>query len=1024
MPLGKASDIGKAVSQRFGPLVNLLGSATAVSALLLALGFLSDFGAYRVASLPRLHFSLTALAETGAEVLIDTAALILASPWRALLMVCVLVALIVAWALRDQHPRIRRLACSVSAYRAVRLLSFVFAVLLSGSVIDRIQMSLAGDDRTASALNDALRGAYAGHFPDPWEREFAIERKTYELRFFPFPNIGARLDRAWGDVWNAVEAERTGFYWLKSGDGEEEISGIPLRQLPETRYEARQVFGWVSLAVVFLVMLNALLRWWGGAVGDTTRAESEDASPKTSPDAGAAEHKDVPAEGNAIPQLEELGWLNRGKWIQLLRLDGWAAPIERLLAPLTVFMTGASIMLLPLLHGVLARTTLGAETVMVFLVDEDGAKSVESSDKGKGAPHAGGCSSEALETIKSKEKELDNALRIALQAHPAHEESESKEARQSYKAKAKELAESVLAAECADAVALMWSARPSMGVSVGQPDLAEFFWSQLRHLSRAYNVQIGVILSYPRKDQPLVLANTIVAPWDVNSGQWGIVDLQPEQIASIVVLPKGAESLRREVAELDAQVRANSSHDSIPDILVKPGEQSFEVVLKLLKDGVLNSNPAGVGVTTLGSMAYVTSRDRPRLTTEAIDLLVDLAKAGPSTSWPRKSPSLRGAAVTSLLLSRSPYAAYRLAEALDQESGIKDCKPKPGAELPLRCIRQTPTAAGFLMDTLAAEGRYQNGTPSSVLTQTQGRLLDYLVDVVSIESFADDGVRGAACTAMQLAGKLRGVTDAQRGRYMKTMITTPFAKAPSSMGACILAMWSFGFDGGEQRAWLRNVASGHHEWVGEKSGLTATDKDLIQVAALSVLVKQGIAGEEQLIFGLYVSPDETSDLNKLVMSLLDETSAPDMAALFLQCGEDQAVDSSRRVRCLRGLGQLHPSFRGDELRAVERVRDLANDGDDSVQQAACSVLRVFGNRGSKWLLRNGEKDATVQRCLKVGMRLDDLLNGLPDPLRKELEQKLKQLSPDERAEFEAKFKQRSESQSEEEPAESKPSKAF
>jgi len=1006
MGLRSVSDIGKAIGQRFGPLLNLFGSATAVSALLLAAGFLSDFGAYHVASLPRLHFSLTALAEAGAEVLIDAAALVIASPSRSILMFIMLVALLLVWALRERHPGLRHLARSVSAYRAVRLAVFMFAAFLMGSTVDRVQTSLSGDDRSAAAVDNALRGAYASHFPDPWEREFALEYKTYEMRFFPFPNLGARLDRAWGEVWNSV-GERTGLYWLKSGDGEETVSGIPLRRLPEARDEARQVFGWVALAVVILVTLNALLRWWGSAVGDTTRAERDEAQTEVAQ--GVSQGDTNPPTGSDEVDSSQ-------RWVRFLGIDGWASPIERILAPLTVFMTVVTIMLLPLLHGVLARTSLGGETVMAFLVDKGDAKAGEGAtakaSKAVTIASTGGCSTEVLQEIKKKETELDEALRAALQAHPAHEEADSKAARKAYKDKAISLADAVLAAECPDAVALMWSARPSMGTAAHEPNLAEFFWSELKRVSDARNVQVGVILGYPREGQALSLVDSIVPSREAVAGQWSVLELPTDRISHTVVLPN---ILGRRLAEIDAQVRADSTHDSIQDILVKPGEQSFEVVLKLLKDGALHANPAGVGVTTLGSMAYVASRDRPRLTAEAVDLLVDFAKASPTAIWPRKSASSRGAAVTSLMLSRSPYAAYRLAEALEEEATIKDCKPNANGQIPLRCIRQTPTAAGFLMDTLALEGRYQRGLPSPLLRQTQGRLLNYLIDVTSTGSDISDGVRNAACTAIQLAGKLPQVPDDVKARFWKIMSTRPFAQVPYSSGACILAMWPLGLDDAPYRSWLRDVAAGSHEWIKETSGVSHTDRELIRVAALSVLGKQSVVGEEALLFDLYASLDESSQLQQVALMHLDETSAPDMAALLLRCGEAQDADTSRRVRCLKGLGRLHGSFNGDEIGAVLRARDLARDGGGEVHDAACEVIGVFARRGSKWVMRNGDKDETVRRCMANGDEFEALLQLLPAEKRREVEQQLKQLSPSARNRLRGLLGNKSESSGEETP---------
>lgn len=1001
MTTGKIGDIGKAIGQRFGPFLALFGSATAVSALLLAAGFLSDFGAYHVASLPRLHFSLTALAETGAQILIDAVALMLSSPWRAALLLVALVALLLAWALRDRYDSLRQLARSVAAYRFARLATFIFAALLLGSMVDRVQSSLSGEDRGSAAVESALRGAYATHFPDPWEREFAIERKTYALRYFLLPNLGARLDRAWDDLWGQV-SEWTGIYWLKSGNGDHDITGIPLRRLPEAREEARHVFGWVALFVVLLLALNALLRWWGGAVGDATRAESD--LPASVEPLGAGEAK----ESGAPPVDGPRGW--RGSlrsWGSVLALDGWASPIERILSPLTAFMTVIALLLLPLLHGVLARTALGGETVMVFTVDKDKAQP----DKGDGEEEGrngdasainvmtGGCRRDALDAVEQNEKALDKALRAALQAHPAHGEEERKAALQTYKSGTRKLAESALEAKCPDAVALMWSARPSLGTAVQEPELAEFFWNELRRVSDALHVQIGVILGYPREGQSLSLVDSVVPPREAIAGQWSVLDLPAERIGHVVVLPGRLETLRRRLAKVDAQVRANSADDSLEQLLVKSGEQSLEVVLKLVEDNVLHSNAVGVAATTLGSMAYVASRDRPRLTQEAIDLLVDLAKPTPSAFWPRKSVSLRGAAVTSIALTRSPYAAYRLAEALEAEQKVTDCKPTSNEAPPLHCIDQTPSAVGLLMDALAVEQRYQPVAPARVLLQTRDRLLNYLVTKIQTEGMPED-VRNATCTAIQLAGRLPNISEQQRKRFWDIMSASTFAQRPISSGSCILAMWPLGLDGDTHRAWLHDVAAGTHPWLAEGSTLGATDRTLIRVAALMVLGKQGISGEESLIFDIY-SQTANSHLRTVAANLLDETNAVEMSDLLFACGEDESLDTARRLRCIEGIRRVHNSYKGDNRKASERARDLARNADPSIAKASCSVLREFNRRGGKWVLRNGESDDVVARCLGDGGGLAALLGRLPENKRREIEKELEALSPEERSVLES-----------------------
>jgi len=56
------------LNARFGRFVAAFGGVAAVSAFLLFAGFLSEFGAYRIAGLPQPSFSLTSTPEAGADV--------------------------------------------------------------------------------------------------------------------------------------------------------------------------------------------------------------------------------------------------------------------------------------------------------------------------------------------------------------------------------------------------------------------------------------------------------------------------------------------------------------------------------------------------------------------------------------------------------------------------------------------------------------------------------------------------------------------------------------------------------------------------------------------------------------------------------------------------------------------------------------------------------------------------------------------------------------------------------------------
>lgn len=178
----------ESLSRLFGPFLTLFGSVAAVTAALVFAGFLSDYGAYRLAGLPRLNLNVTGLAEQGADALIDSLAL-LAGGMRWLVIALLLLGLLALWGWHDA-PRLRPWARSSAVHSAARLVLLVFAVLLTSAMVERAQRSLSGAHYGQQALEDALSIVYAppwlqlpGHdpFPSPYDRQLEIERQTYEL---------------------------------------------------------------------------------------------------------------------------------------------------------------------------------------------------------------------------------------------------------------------------------------------------------------------------------------------------------------------------------------------------------------------------------------------------------------------------------------------------------------------------------------------------------------------------------------------------------------------------------------------------------------------------------------------------------------------------------------------------------------------------------------------------------------------------------------------------------------------------
>lgn len=70
----------------------------------------------------------------------------------------------------------------------------VLTFALFASLVDRAQRSLIGETYSAAAVEAGLREAYANGFPDPYQRQRAIDRQGYELRFFRLPNWAVAME--------------------------------------------------------------------------------------------------------------------------------------------------------------------------------------------------------------------------------------------------------------------------------------------------------------------------------------------------------------------------------------------------------------------------------------------------------------------------------------------------------------------------------------------------------------------------------------------------------------------------------------------------------------------------------------------------------------------------------------------------------------------------------------------------------------------------------------------------------------
>lgn len=955
---------------RFGRFFTLFGSAALVVAFLIYAGFLSEYGAFRLAGLPRLNMTLTSLTEQGAEVLIDSFAL-LASGLRVYVVFVGLALVVTLWGWHGS-VRLKLWAESVPAYWVARIALLVLAILVFGSTVERAQRSLSGAHYSRPAIESALIDAYAGRdFPTPYERELAIERQTYELRGYWVPNWGSRLDIAFQDLLAKFGIAHA------SSDQSDRVSGIELRRLPEARAAARHVFGWISVSVLGLVFGIVLLGWWSRWLRQeqSTSSEAGDTPPLPAV-------KD-PSQPKGNPLIWPLRALERAAHLLGPSVN---QPMERLLAPLTVLLAVFSIALLPLAHGLLAREALGAETVMVYLKaepasgkeSESGKSNQGTADESEDDSIQGGtaeslkpsgaspddlrpsptrrlnCNANSGPQLEKPLEDYAKSLRNLLQERPTESGFDDRKA--AVRAAIDVVMNAAIGTNCADVVSELWAARPPTGLSVQFPEVAQVYKRAFDRVQATYNVRVGTLLGYPRDAQGLTLANSIVPLPLALGGQSSVLELPRKLVEESIVIP---DIKLRRLLEVRRVLSVDPDSNLKGQLLFSSGGESLGVAIQLLTGGKLHANASGVAVTAIGTMAAVATVERPEAATRAIDLLADLAARRPSDFWPEKSDDIRGTAVSALHLAGNPYGAHRFIEALKEDAeGAKNCSSGADTGLaPLPCLTTVPTAAGFVFQDLVTE--IQNFQPDRVparLTRDREALLDVMVDIVTRPDVRDD-VRGAACTAIGFGGKIVAKKELQ-DRYWKEITSRPVAQVPFSAPICLSRTTVLGLERGPLREHLRNIATG-----ASLEGLAPGIRRTMRLTALISLLDLGLSSESELLLNLYIGTDnpEASDLAGLAISMFKEVEPESMAKRLVECARDPQRKDATRSRCLHGIEVLNDNFEGDDGTAAKIYALAASD--PALAGDSCSALLALKQRGSKWLARLPETDELMRRCM-------------------------------------------------------------
>lgn len=932
-------DLLHAFRSYLGRFFTLFGSAAAVVAFLVFAGFLSEFALYRLVGIPRLSFSPTSLIESGAEVLIDSLSLMLGSGSRLVAAIVGFGLVVWIWGQHEQEA-LRSFARSARVLRWCRLAVLAWAFVLLAGLISFVQHGLDPEGADLERGRKALAEAYSHTIPKPREVMRRVEALTYDVPWFRLPN--------WATAMLDDPVAAVGEDWVDAPQG------MPTRVLPESREAARHVFGWLALSVLALATAGALLsRWraWLDELGDERSTTTAD----------------KPAEGLGV---------RLAQWLALHPLHGIDGAMQFLVAPLTLLLTMAAIALLPIAHGLLARPSVGSEQVMLRLAPK--AKGVgdeairmttgaEGGTTGDHKPDSDSASSEGMGLLALKpcigDREdleagrLNYFSKLAGVLHVRSSESEFEERMTAYRQATLAFAVAVADAQCEEALALLWTSRPPVGLSAVAPDVYAVFQIEAQTAFKRYPVAFGTILHYARDAEPLMLIDVAQARSGLGRSQWELRSFDRQSIAATMVVPDiGAIRDRSAVGSLRAKPDARKP---VHELTSSPSIEALRGTLELIDARTLHANPNGVAVTSIGARAWVASSHRPDLTGWAVDLLIDLARADLSDRWPDKDDSLRGAAVTALSLTRSPYAASLLAAELTRE-GRQPCPPtdRVVARRPLRCIPQTVTSVGYLLADFSAEIRSFGGNVPARVQELRTSLTEFLIDRV-VESRGSFDMQGAACSALTLSAVRRGdTTPEQRERFFAAIEDAP-QDEQSALGLCINTMSQLGL-GSRQ----------HRDWLLARIAPNGANGDSVRRAALIALAEIGPTPDMEALLRAYAQWSPRDPVMDIVETLLSEIPSEPSARWLVQCADDSKLRSTWRLRCLRGLTLLDDDYDGDSGSSGRATRWIDGGGlPEGFQQTACTVLKEMVDRGGLWAERDWKHKK--EQCKALGVDVNE-----------------------------------------------------
>lgn len=954
----------------FLPLLKLLLSAGAITTAVVVYGFFSEAAMLQFNGLPQLTAEFSELLEMGGRALIDSVSTL--NGMRLLLLALLLLSLLGLASLRD-HRIVGRWLRWPFALMTVQALTVAVVVLV---LIGLINANRLGRPQSAAEFREQVE---------------SIQRKYLQQEKYDPVVLGRMIERATYDVWPRGTPWHCGDRsdWMCSlesslpgpGNGAtfevaareayaEEFEGAalpghPIRRTAHARKGARDTFGWLFLWVVAAIpMVAALCSWrrWLSRADVTPLRWGELQRPAA---------QELEAIERQVHQESR-----RQPW------QGFLLASSHLTEALLVLLVSLSLALLPSAYGVLARTTVGHQEVVVTLKPQiefkagagewkladcapepvPGSPRWLTDDTGRGAAEAtstGGaesamasgftwtCDQATLDGVDAAIRDYRIAWQGLTHARPFDQAAYEKALGQ-YRPALDRMLKQVADAQCVAAYERAHLQAPTIDEGIRRPDIAELFWQRWSELlDRHAPVRFGYLLNYPRGGSSERI--TIFRPRRHDLADHRLEarfeEIPRRCIASLTPLP---DLRRRMIDDAVTAVLSQPFSKRLMDLTLYPGPHALERSAALYRGRFLPEQLQGALVTTMGTLAHAIEDWQPAKK-DAIDLLIaeiDRAvEASPAVAdLESRSASqaarerLAGAAATSLHLAASPYAAMQLADRLLPGKPLRAAVDRGEFQ---ELISTAGLAANDLVRTLRAqpprgcEHHVVGDAPSRDCDFRPIRALHVLLSFVQERAMAAPSVdqRMAACTSLG-AMATAAAADAV-ARITLESVRKPEAIDWIALSPCLVQMPSQLRD--SERKLLVELARGQCPFGSRCEGVPEESR----VIALGELVEASIYHDEELAIEMLLDP--SSAVARSMANSLDEVSPARLAPRLLACAKQENEENAGR--CLLGLQLLDDDYSGDEGPA-RALGDLVRDGLAQAHQSlACSALAGWAGKG-------------------------------------------------------------------------------